>query len=140
MLLEEMLYIKCIFLSFKVYMFCFGGVCAFSPQVLSELDITVPLQLLISMFSDGVNSVKELANQRKSRVSELSGNLAARRVIIASSCFIKMLKTLVTCTRHKSSVIKSPWKHFCITSHSINLLITSSKKSAKPGRFNVVFN
>lgn len=42
----------------------------------------VPLQLLISMFSDGVNSVKELANQRKSRVSELAGNLAARRVII----------------------------------------------------------
>uniref|UniRef100_A0A286XVR6 Unc-79 homolog, NALCN channel complex subunit n=1 Tax=Cavia porcellus TaxID=10141 RepID=A0A286XVR6_CAVPO len=49
-------------------------------HVLSELDITVPLQLLISMFSDGVNSVKELANQRKSRVSELSGNLAARRM------------------------------------------------------------
>ncbi|KAL4832602.1 hypothetical protein H8958_009536 [Nasalis larvatus] len=40
--------------------------------VLSELDIMVPLQLLISMFSDGVNSVKELANQRKSRVSVAS--------------------------------------------------------------------
>nr|XP_020731618.1 protein unc-79 homolog isoform X8 [Odocoileus virginianus texanus] len=53
-------------------------------HVLSELDITVPLQLLISMFSDGVNSVKELANQRKSRVSELAGNLAARRVSVAS--------------------------------------------------------
>uniref|UniRef100_A0A8C6YZU1 Unc-79 homolog, NALCN channel complex subunit n=1 Tax=Nothoprocta perdicaria TaxID=30464 RepID=A0A8C6YZU1_NOTPE len=53
-------------------------------HVLSELDIVVPLQLLISMFSDGVNSVKELANQRKSRVSELSGNLAARRVSVAS--------------------------------------------------------
>ncbi|KAF7467023.1 Hypothetical predicted protein [Marmota monax] len=52
--------------------------------VLSELDIMVPLQLLISMFSDGVNSVKELANQRKSRVSELAGNLAARRVSVAS--------------------------------------------------------
>lgn len=52
------------------------------PQVLSELDIVVPLQLLISMFSDGVNSVKELANQRKSRVSELVGNIAARRVTI----------------------------------------------------------
>uniref|UniRef100_A0ABI7Z278 Unc-79 homolog, NALCN channel complex subunit n=1 Tax=Felis catus TaxID=9685 RepID=A0ABI7Z278_FELCA len=49
-------------------------------HVLSELDIMVPLQLLISMFSDGVNSVKELANQRKSRVSELAGNLAARRM------------------------------------------------------------
>lgn len=49
--------------------------------MLSELDIVVPLQLLISMFSDGVNSVKELTNQRKSRVSELTGNLAARRVI-----------------------------------------------------------
>ncbi|KAM8948509.1 protein unc-79 homolog isoform 3-T3 [Lycaon pictus] len=53
-------------------------------HVLSELDIMVPLQLLISMFSDGVNSVKELANQRKSRVSELAGNLAARRVSVAS--------------------------------------------------------
>ncbi|KAM5242614.1 protein unc-79 homolog isoform 39-T44 [Hipposideros larvatus] len=53
-------------------------------HVLSELDIMVPLQLLISMFSDGVNSVKELANQRKSRVNELAGNLAARRVSVAS--------------------------------------------------------
>ncbi|XP_074854853.1 protein unc-79 homolog isoform X3 [Carettochelys insculpta] len=53
-------------------------------HVLSELDIMVPLQLLISMFSDGVNSVKELANQRKSRVSELAGNLGARRVSVAS--------------------------------------------------------
>ncbi|XP_036061484.1 protein unc-79 homolog isoform X16 [Onychomys torridus] len=53
-------------------------------HVLSELDITVPLQLLISMFSDGVNSVKELANQRKSRANELSGNAAARRVSVAS--------------------------------------------------------
>ncbi|MBZ3873390.1 Protein unc-79-like protein [Sciurus carolinensis] len=53
-------------------------------HVLSELDIMVPLQLLISMFSDGVNSVKELANQRKSRVSELAGNLATRRVSVAS--------------------------------------------------------
>ncbi|XP_029807919.1 protein unc-79 homolog isoform X1 [Suricata suricatta] len=53
-------------------------------HVLSELDIMVPLQLLISMFSDGVNSVKERANQRKSRVSELAGNLAARRVSVAS--------------------------------------------------------
>uniref|UniRef100_A0A8C3PLH1 Unc-79 homolog, NALCN channel complex subunit n=1 Tax=Calidris pygmaea TaxID=425635 RepID=A0A8C3PLH1_9CHAR len=53
-------------------------------HVLSELDIVVPLQLLISMFSDGVNSVKELANQRKSRVGELAGNLASRRVSVAS--------------------------------------------------------
>ncbi|XP_034274265.1 protein unc-79 homolog isoform X1 [Pantherophis guttatus] len=53
-------------------------------HVLSELDIVVPLQLVISMFSDGVNSVKELANQKKSRVSEITGNLAARRVSIAS--------------------------------------------------------
>ncbi|XP_026636666.1 protein unc-79 homolog isoform X10 [Microtus ochrogaster] len=53
-------------------------------HVLSELDIMVPLQLLISMFSDGVNSVKELANQRKSRTNELSGNAAARRVSVAS--------------------------------------------------------
>lgn len=79
-------------------MFIFWGTYAFFPQVLSELDIMVPLQLLISMFSDGVNSVKELANQRKSRVSELAGNLAARRVIIATTVFVllvKILKTLV---------------------------------------------
>ncbi|KAG8449094.1 hypothetical protein GDO86_015955 [Hymenochirus boettgeri] len=53
-------------------------------HVLSELDIVVPLQLLISMFSDGVNSVKELANQRKVRVNELSGNAAGHRGSIAS--------------------------------------------------------
>ncbi|CDQ69416.1 unnamed protein product [Oncorhynchus mykiss] len=50
-------------------------------HVLSELDIVVPLQLLIGMFFDGVNSVKELANQRKTRVSDLTGeNTEARRV------------------------------------------------------------
>lgn len=48
--------------------------------MLSELDIVVPLQLLIGMFSDGVNSLKELANQRKARASDLSGNTGARRV------------------------------------------------------------
>lgn len=48
--------------------------------MLSELDIVVPLQLLIGMFSDGVNSLKELANQRKARASALSGNTGARRV------------------------------------------------------------
>lgn len=49
--------------------------------MLSELDIVVPLQLLIGMFFDGVNSVKELANQRKTRVSDLTGeNTEARRV------------------------------------------------------------
>lgn len=63
------------------------------PQVLSELDITVPLQLLISMFSDGVNSVKELANQRKSRTNELSGNAAARRVIIAMTVLVLLVQT-----------------------------------------------
>lgn len=50
-------------------------------QVLSQLDIVVPLQLLISMFSDGVNSLKELANQRKARATDLSGNAGPRRVI-----------------------------------------------------------
>lgn len=49
-------------------------------QVLSELDIVVPLQLLIGMFSDGVNSLKELANQRKARASDLTSNTGARRV------------------------------------------------------------
>ncbi|XP_030645147.1 protein unc-79 homolog [Chanos chanos] len=53
-------------------------------HVLSELDIVVPLQLLISMFSDGVNSVKELANQRKARAAELTGNTGARRVSVVS--------------------------------------------------------
>ncbi|XP_028827164.1 protein unc-79 homolog isoform X3 [Denticeps clupeoides] len=53
-------------------------------HVLSELDIVVPLQLLISMFSDGVNSVKELANQRKARASNLSGDAGARRVSVVS--------------------------------------------------------
>lgn len=59
--------------------------------MLSELDIVVPLQLLISMFSDGVNSVKELANQRKSRVSELAGNLAARRVTVIYPAYLFLL-------------------------------------------------
>lgn len=40
----------------------------------------VPLQLLIGMFSDGVNSLKELANQRKAGASDLTGNAGARRV------------------------------------------------------------
>uniref|UniRef100_A0A3Q2T5P7 Unc-79 homolog, NALCN channel complex subunit n=1 Tax=Fundulus heteroclitus TaxID=8078 RepID=A0A3Q2T5P7_FUNHE len=53
-------------------------------HVLSELDIVVPLQLLIGMFSDGVNSLKELANQRKARASDLSGNGGARRVSVVS--------------------------------------------------------
>ncbi|KAJ7990743.1 hypothetical protein DPEC_G00290080 [Dallia pectoralis] len=54
-------------------------------HVLSELDIVVPLQLLIGMFSDGVNSVKELANQRKTRISDLTGeNSEARRVSVVS--------------------------------------------------------
>nr|XP_033809162.1 protein unc-79 homolog [Geotrypetes seraphini] len=53
-------------------------------HVLSELDIVVPLQLLISMFSDGVNSVKELANQRKARASEQAGTVTTRRGSIAS--------------------------------------------------------
>ncbi|XP_078796404.1 protein unc-79 homolog isoform X8 [Oryzias latipes] len=53
-------------------------------HVLSELDIVVPLQLLIGMFSDGVNSLKELANQRKARASDLSGSNEARRVSVVS--------------------------------------------------------
>ncbi|XP_043930510.1 protein unc-79 homolog [Protopterus annectens] len=53
-------------------------------HVLSELDIVVPLQLLIGMFSDGVNSIKELANQKKTRANEVSGNLSARRGSVAS--------------------------------------------------------
>ncbi|KAA0710808.1 Protein unc-79 -like protein [Triplophysa tibetana] len=49
-----------------------------------ELDIVVPLQLLISMFSDGVNSLKELANQRKARATDVSGNAGPRRVSVVS--------------------------------------------------------
>ncbi|XP_043119340.1 protein unc-79 homolog isoform X2 [Puntigrus tetrazona] len=53
-------------------------------HVLSELDIVVPLQLLISMFSDGVNSLKELANQKRARSADLSGSAGARRVSVVS--------------------------------------------------------
>ncbi|XP_066523428.1 protein unc-79 homolog isoform X2 [Hoplias malabaricus] len=53
-------------------------------HVLSELDIVVPLQLLIGMFSDGVNSLKELANQRKARAADLTRNAGARRVSVVS--------------------------------------------------------
>ncbi|XP_052009024.1 protein unc-79 homolog [Xyrauchen texanus] len=53
-------------------------------HVLSELDIVVPLQLLINMFSDGVNSLKELANQRKARAADLSGSAGPRRVSVVS--------------------------------------------------------
>ncbi|XP_016420220.1 protein unc-79 homolog [Sinocyclocheilus rhinocerous] len=53
-------------------------------HVLSELDIVVPLQLLISMFSDGVNSLKELANQRRAGAADLSGSAGVRRVSVVS--------------------------------------------------------
>nr|XP_020446643.1 protein unc-79 homolog isoform X3 [Monopterus albus] len=53
-------------------------------HLLSELDIVVPLQLLIGMFSDGVNSLKELANQKKTHHSDLTGNTGARRVSVVS--------------------------------------------------------
>uniref|UniRef100_A0AAR2KIR1 Unc-79 homolog, NALCN channel complex subunit n=1 Tax=Pygocentrus nattereri TaxID=42514 RepID=A0AAR2KIR1_PYGNA len=53
-------------------------------HVLSELDIVVPLQLLIGMFSDGVNSLKELANQRKAQAADLTRNAGARRVSVVS--------------------------------------------------------
>lgn len=68
----------CVFVYLLVCLFvCVSG----WTQVLSELDIVVPLQLLVGMFSDGVNSVKELANQRKAHVSNLTGeNTEARRV------------------------------------------------------------
>ncbi|XP_067334799.1 protein unc-79 homolog isoform X9 [Channa argus] len=60
-------------------------------HVLSELDIVVPLQLLIGMFSDGVNSLKELANQRKARVSDLTGNTGTRR-----SCVLRLQVSVVS--------------------------------------------
>ncbi|XP_041949366.1 protein unc-79 homolog isoform X2 [Alosa sapidissima] len=52
-------------------------------HVLSELDIVVPLQLLTGMFSDGVNSLKELTNQRKAHTNDLSEN-KVRRVSVVS--------------------------------------------------------
>jgi len=80
--------IKTICIAYILHIFCVTTVnwpfkCLLSlvgTQVLSELDIVVPLQLLIGMFSDGVNSLKELANQRKTRASDLNGNTRARRV------------------------------------------------------------
>lgn len=84
----------------------------------------VPLQLLISMFSDGVNSVKELANQRKSRVSELAGNLASRRVIIATFVLVlllKILKTLVSYPKPESTVIRNQ-KCVFLPSRCVHLL------------------
>ncbi|KAL2095492.1 hypothetical protein ACEWY4_010211 [Coilia grayii] len=53
-------------------------------HVLSELDIVVPLQLLIDMFSDGVNSLKELTNQKKVHPNDLSESNQARRVSVVS--------------------------------------------------------
>ncbi|TRY55538.1 hypothetical protein DNTS_003662, partial [Danionella cerebrum] len=53
-------------------------------HVLSELDIVVPLQLLIGMFSDGVNSLKELATQAQAPTIEPNGNTAERRVSMLS--------------------------------------------------------
>ncbi|XP_073465864.1 protein unc-79 homolog isoform X2 [Aquarana catesbeiana] len=65
-------------------------------HVLSELDIVVPLQLLISMFSDGVNSVKELANQRKVRITEISGNIPGNRSSIASDPGRRVLHSMLS--------------------------------------------
>ncbi|KAM7375844.1 hypothetical protein PAMP_005611 [Pampus punctatissimus] len=62
----------------------FREVLSLSLSYPEELDIVVPLQLLIGMFSDGVNSLKELANQRKARASDLTGNTGARRVSVVS--------------------------------------------------------
>ncbi|XP_039596949.1 protein unc-79 homolog isoform X3 [Polypterus senegalus] len=91
-------------------------------HVLSELDIVVPLQQLIGMFSDGVNSVKELANQRKVRVNDLAGNLAARRVSVVSdpgrrgqhntlSPFPSPFRSPFRSPLH-CSPFRSPFKHF----------------------------
>ncbi|KAM5129786.1 protein unc-79 homolog isoform 3-T3 [Mantella aurantiaca] len=65
-------------------------------HVLSELDIVVPLQLLISMFSDGVNSVKELANQRKVRITDMSGNIPGNRSSIASDPGRRVLHSMLS--------------------------------------------
>lgn len=92
----------------------------------------VPLQLLISMFSDGVNSVKELANQRKSRANELAGNLAARRVIIATTVlvlFIRTLKILVSDSRLESNFIDTSLKCFLNPFHSAEILISFNKRT-----------
>lgn len=62
------------------------------------------------MFSDGVNSVKELTNQRKSRTNELSGNTATRRVIIAMAVLVLLVKTWETLASYsglQSSIIRN---------------------------------
>lgn len=84
-------------------------------KVLSELDIVVPLQLLIGMFSDGVNSLKELANQRKARASDLSGNNGARRVS-------RMADLLTLMKKYQFNWQTNPfitWKNVFITSEII---------------------
>ena len=84
--------------------------------MLSELDIVVPLQLLIGMFSDGVNSLKELANQRKARVSDLTGNTAARRVRETEyvKIFISSLFSLVLLSFHGKNKLKKQLVTFII--------------------------
>ncbi|XP_062325282.1 protein unc-79 homolog isoform X3 [Osmerus eperlanus] len=80
-------------------------------HVLSELDIVVPLQLLIGMFSDGVNSVKELANQRKTRASELTENPGARRVSVVSDPGRRGLTLSPFPSPFRSPLYSSPFKN-----------------------------
>lgn len=102
--------------------------------MLSELDIVVPLQLLIGMFSDGVNSLKELANQRKARASDLSGNTGARRVRQTQSKrygafqFSKTGNACLQCV-HLTSPL-SPWPddithsvHYCLIVLSLRCML-----------------
>ena len=56
------------------------------------------------MFSDGVNSLKELANQRKARASDLSGNTGARRVRVTA---MPTLHTKKLINRHLSLQISN---------------------------------
>uniref|UniRef100_UPI00358EFFB5 protein unc-79 homolog n=1 Tax=Myxine glutinosa TaxID=7769 RepID=UPI00358EFFB5 len=53
-------------------------------HVLSELDIVVPLVLLINMFLDGVNSVQELAGKRK-RKNDPHGSHSPRKLHVGTN-------------------------------------------------------
>lgn len=68
----------------------------------------MPLQLLIGMFSDGVNSLKELANQRKARASDLSSNTGARRV--GERDVVRFFFFFIKCAFHCFLVEKKSFK------------------------------
>lgn len=94
------------------------------------------------MFSDGVNSVKELANQRKSRANELAGNLASRRVSITMTVHVLLVKVWEASASYaglEEASLEFSWKD-CIMFRFINLLITLNKKTFAKDSLDVAFN